>query len=295
MCEPITSDSAGGKGVAGTAAAHRAAARSESVPQQSEAHAFLGPKYQRIAISQPTYLPWVGFLDQIDSVDCFVLLDTVQFVRQSWQHRNRIKTPSGLQWITVPVAFKGRFGQLIRDVEIRTGDFPSHHIRAIELSYRRAPFFEQYFPRLVSILEKSPAGARLADLNTELTSWAATELGINTPLVRASDLNVTGKRTHMLSAICEQLGASCYVSPLGSAAYLLDEIEILHGAGIEVVFQNYVHPEYNQLFPPFLPYACILDLLFNGGPKAREIMRAGRRTPFTPEQVRRTPSGVEPV
>ena len=102
----------------------------------------------KIAISQPTYLPWIGYLDLIDQVETFVLLDNVQFERQSWQHRNRIKTPSGLHWLTVPVLFRGRFGQLINEVEIRDIEFWRNHLRAIELNYRRAPFFADYFDEL---------------------------------------------------------------------------------------------------------------------------------------------------
>ena len=99
----------------------------------------------KVAISQPTYLPWSGYFDLIDQVDVFILLDDVQFEKQSWQQRNRIKTPVGLQWLTVPVVFRGRLGQLIKDVEIRTADFCRDHCRAIELNYRRAEFFGTYF------------------------------------------------------------------------------------------------------------------------------------------------------
>src|SRR5579864_5457599 len=117
----------------------------------------------KVAISQPTYLPWLGYLDLIDQVDTFVLLDNVQFEKQSWQQRNRIKTPTGLQWLTVPVIFKGRFGQHIQDVEIRE-DFAAKHLRALELNYRRAQYFDQYFPALTTVLQEFGAGRHLADL-----------------------------------------------------------------------------------------------------------------------------------
>src|SRR5580704_12957199 len=110
----------------------------------------------KVAISQPTYLPWLGYFDLIDQVDVFVLLDNVQFEKQSWQQRNRIKTPTGLQWLTVPVIFRGRFGQLIKDVEIREAEFWRNHLRAIELNYRRARFFHQYFEELSSRLKYTP-------------------------------------------------------------------------------------------------------------------------------------------
>jgi len=108
----------------------------------------------KIAINQPTYLPWMGYFDLIDQVDLFVILDNVQFVKQSWQQRNRIKTANGLQWLTVPVIFRGRLGQLIKDVEIRDRQFARDHIRAIELAHSRSTFFAQYFPSLRERLEE---------------------------------------------------------------------------------------------------------------------------------------------
>jgi hypothetical protein len=240
----------------------------------------------KIAISQPTYLPWVGYLDLIDQVDLFVLLDNVQFEKQSWQQRNRIKTPIGLQWLTVPVLFRGRFGQLINEVEIRDIEFWRNHLRAIELNYRRAPFFDEYFEELRSRIKTGNSSAALiADLDIRLIEWFTDVLGIRTPLLLSSHLEQPGKRTELLANLCTSLGAKQYVSPLGSAAYLLQEIDVLLGKGIDVVFQHYEHPQYRQLFPPFCPYASILDLIFNEGERALEILRSGRRTPFLPDEV----------
>jgi hypothetical protein len=238
----------------------------------------------RIAIAQPTYLSWLGYFDLIDQVDAFVILDSVQFEKQSWQQRNRIKTPTGLQWLTVPVVFRGRFGQLINDVEIRDCEFWRSHLRAIELTYRRAPFFEDYFHELRERL-KSAAGSRLADLNIRLQEWFLSILEIRTPLFLSSQLNQPGKRTELLANICSHLGATEYISPIGSAGYLLPEMDLLERRSIEVFFHNYEHPQYRQLFPPFIPYASILDLIFNEGGRSPEIVRSGRRRPLTHEQV----------
>jgi hypothetical protein len=239
----------------------------------------------RIAISQPTYLPWLGYFDLIDQVDTFVVLDTVQFEKQSWQHRNRIKTSTGLQWLTVPVVFRDRLGQKILEVEIRDIKFWRKHLRGIEVNYRRAPFFEDYFPQVSSMLQDCSQGMRLLDLNVRFLSWFIELLGIPTPVVLASSLAQAGRRTELLANICQKLGASQYVSPLGSAVYLLDEMRFFKDCSVEVVFQNYVHPEYRQLFPPFLTHACALDLLFNEGGRSREIIRGGRGIPFLPEKV----------
>ncbi len=239
----------------------------------------------RIAITQPTYLPWLGYFDLIDQVDTFVVLDTVQFEKQSWQQRNRIKTPTGLMWLTVPVEFRGLLGQKIQEVEIRESAFARKHLRSIEVSYGRAPFFGEYFPQISSILQDCPPGTFLVDLNLRLLSWFLEILGIRTPLVRASSLAQHGKRTELLANICQKLGARQYVSPLGSAVYLLDEMSSFKDCGVEVSFQNYLHPEYRQLFPPFLSHACALDLLFNEGSRSAEIVRSGRGEAFSPEDV----------
>jgi WbqC-like protein len=239
----------------------------------------------KIAIAQPTYLPWLGYFDLLDQVDTFVLLDTVQFEKQSWQQRNRIKTPTGLLWLTVPVVFRGRLGQRIVDVEIREAEFWRDHLRAVELNYRRAPFFAEYFPALSELLPSAAAGLRLAELNIGLLRWLAQALGIKTRIVRSSQLAVDGKRTLLLAEICGLLGATTYISPLGSADYLLNELPILTGRGVDVVFQHYDHPSYRQLFPPFQVHASALDLLFNEGENSLATIRSGRRTPFAPSEA----------
>jgi hypothetical protein len=239
----------------------------------------------RIAICQPTYLPWLGYFDLMDQVDRFVLLDTVQFEKQSWQQRNRIKTPTGLQWLTVPVVFRGRLGQKVEEVEIRDVEFRRKHLRAIELNYSRSPFFQKYFPALSGIFEEIGATAHLAELNFRLIRWLAEILEVRTPLVPASSLGAEGKRTELLASICRKLGANQYVSPIGSAEYLLAEIDVLSDIHVETVFHNYDHPNYGQLFPPFLAFASVIDLIFNEGDRAMSIIRSGRNEALTPGEV----------
>jgi hypothetical protein len=239
----------------------------------------------RIAIAQPTYLPWLGYFDLIDQVDEFVLLDSVQFEKQSWQQRNRIKTPTGLLWLTVPVVFRGKLGQRIADVEIREPDFWRDHVRAVELNYRRSPYFDRYFEDLSRLLQTEAANGNLSRLTIEMLRWFLRVLGIKTPIVRSSELSVQGKRTELLAEICASLGAAAYLSPLGSAEYLLGEMAILTERNVTVTFQHYEHPAYKQMFPPFQPYASVLDLLFNEGDGSLDIIRSGRRQPYLPEEA----------
>jgi hypothetical protein len=247
----------------------------------------------KIAISQPTYLPWLGYFDLIDQVDTFVILDTVQFEKQSWQQRNRIKTPLGLQWLTVPVVFRGRLGQAIRDVEIRRADFWRDHLRAIELNYRRAAYFEDYFEELTSRLTGG-SGTRLMELNVRLIEWLMGMLGIQTELIFASQLNQKGKRTELLANICTTLGAQQYISPAGAAAYLLAEKDEFLKQNVTLWFQHYEHPRYTQSFAPFYPQASVLDLIFNEGPRSLEIIRTGRRAPLLPSELAPQPTTASP-
>ena len=129
----------------------------------------------KVAISQPTYLPWIGYFDLIDQVDRFVFLDTVQFEKRSWQQRNRIRTAEGLLFLTVPVIVKGRFEQKIKDVEIESPFFVRKHLRTIESNYRRAPFFGQYFEELAGLLGMCTVGTRLAEVTGVLGSVVAVQ------------------------------------------------------------------------------------------------------------------------
>jgi hypothetical protein len=226
----------------------------------------------------------MGYFDLVDQVDLFVVLDSVQFEKQSWQQRNRIKAPGGLQWLTVPVHFRGRLGQSIKDVEIRQNEFWRNHVRAIELAYRRCPFFERYFPQLADLLQGASAGL-LLELNFSLLRWLLEVLEIRTPTVAASSLGQGGKRTELLANICQELGATEYISPLGAAGYLLPQQNILQVRGIQISFQNYEHPTYRQAFPPFEPFASVIDLLFNEGEKSPEILRGGRKRSYSVEEL----------
>jgi hypothetical protein len=239
----------------------------------------------RVAISQPTYLPWLGYLDLVDQADAFVFLDTVQFEKRSWQQRNRIKIPGGLSFLTVPVSVKGRFEQKILDVEIEGRNFVRKHLRSIERRYRRAPFFARYFPELAQILDTCVVGSRLADLNVRLIQWLCGQLGVTTRLLRASEIQQEGCRSELLLNLCRASGADSYLSSLGAADYLLEGIPQFSAVGIEVAFQHYDHPRYNQLFPPFWTHASAIDLILNEGGRSLEILRSGRKPALRPIEV----------
>ena len=233
----------------------------------------------RIAIMQPTYLPWIGYFDMIDQTDTFVFLDSVQFNTRSWQQRNRIKSPAEILWLTVPVLTKGRRDQHIDQAEIdATQNFAVKHLNAIAFNYAKAPYFARYFDSLKMIYEKGQT--RLADLTIDLTQWVCAQFGIHTPTLRSSALAVEGKKTELLVAICQALKASQYLSAEGSREYI-EENNLFHVHQIGLDYHNYRHPEYRQLHGAFTPFLSALDLLFNEGPGSLAIIRAGRQAPMT--------------
>jgi len=232
-------------------------------------------KLKTAAIMQPTYLPWMGYFDLMDQCDLFVILDSVQFEKRSWQQRNRIKTPSGELMLSVPVLSKGRFDQEIREVQIDTAkNFQEGHLKAIKFNYAKAKYFDRYMGGLEEILLKKHK--ILADFNVELILWLKNALNIQTSLLRSSDLNVAGKKAELLVGICRSIGAGGYVSPQGARVYI-EGTDIFPKNNIELRYQEFEHPIYTQMFGDFIPYMSVVDLLFNEGEKSLDIIRSGRK------------------
>jgi hypothetical protein len=227
----------------------------------------------RVAIMQPTYLPWIGYFGLMQSVDLFILLDSVQFTKRSWQQRNQVKTPNGATWLTVPVLSKGRRDQLIREVEIdHSRDFPGSHMKTLELNYRKAPHFEAHSTPIMAALATDHV--LLADLTIGLIRQLGAALGITTPIRRSSELETTGANAEMLASLCDQVGATEYVSPPGSREYL-DQSDAFSRHGLPLRYFSFTHPTYAQRFGEFVPYMSIVDLLFNCGGESLDLIKSG--------------------
>jgi len=222
-----------------------------------------------IAAHQPQYLPWLGFFDKIDFSDAFVLLDTVQFKKNEWQHRNRIKTARGWQWLSVPV--RHSFGQIISEIQIDNRQLWQHkHIQSIAQNYCKAPFFSEYYPALEALLLRK--WEYLSELNISLIQLLCEQLGIETPCYTASKLGDFSPDPDLrLIEIASGLGGHTYLAGAGGREYM--RLNMFQEAGIEVVFQEYQHPEYNQLRGDFLSHLSVIDLLFNCGPESRRILK----------------------
>ncbi len=226
-----------------------------------------------IAIMQPTFLPWIGYFTLIERVDEFILFDHVQFEKRSWQQRNKIKTPNGAIWLSVPVSTKGKQDQSIKEAEILyEGDKnPLDKImKSIELNYKKAPFYTHYAQDLSAFFQEKPQ--YIAQLNETLIRWVCNLLEIKTPLIHSSTLGVSGKKEDLLVDICQKREATHYISPPGSKAYL-DQSDAFDRVDIDLSYYEYPHPYYTQLHGDFEPYMCILDLLFNEGDQSAKIMK----------------------
>jgi hypothetical protein len=203
-----------------------------------------------------------------------VFLDTVQFNKRSWQQRNRVKTPQGELMLTVPVRSKGRFEQRIMDVEIDAERrFADAHARSVRLAYARAPHAAPFLDEWEAILRRDHA--RLADLNIDLITWFRDALGLSTPLVRCSSLDVSGKRVDLLIDVCRAVGADHYLSPVGSRVYI-EQDDRFAEHGIALRYQAYRPPTYRQLHGDFIPSLSMLDLLLNEGGQSLALIRSGR-------------------
>jgi len=233
------------------------------------------------AIMQPTFLPWMGYFDMIDQVDHFVFYDNVQMTRRSWQVRNRVKTANGESYLTVPVKHtKERDDLMICDAMISYDEkWQSKHLKTIEASYKKAAFFEEVFPVLSNIYEKKHE--LLFSFNEDLIVTVLQKIGVTTKLVRSVELEgIGGIKDARLASICRKLGCNEYLSPQGSSVYIESHSPggELTKQGITLYYQSYKHPEYQQLYGPFLKSMGVIDLLFNAGfAHSLEIIRSGRQ------------------
>lgn len=218
---------------------------------------------KRVAIHQPEHLPWLGYLDKARHADCFVFLDTVAFKKNYFENRNRIRTPQGWAWVTVPILTKGKFGQAFTEVEINNAArWPEVYYRTLLQNYSKTPHWKEFAAPLEEIFLRP--WSHLADLNLALIEFLWSAFDIPTPTLRASALHPAGKKSDLLLDICRKTGATEYLSGPSGKDYL-DE-SIFTAAGITVKYHEFHHPEYSQAFSPFIPGMASVDLLFNEGP-----------------------------
>lgn len=217
-------------------------------------------------ITQPTYLPWLGYFEQIARADVFVFLDNVQYVKRSWMVRNRfLDEQATVTWLTVPIKACPQ-KTIINDVAI-SGDevlFWQKHLQFIAHNYRKAPYFDITY----EMLEKLFAAqySRLAELNIDGIKMIAKLLNLTPVILRASELKVPGKKTELLANICKEVGCGHYYSAYGSKGYMDEEIEYFDRLGISVEYQEWVPPAYKQInTKEFISHLSVIDVIMNIG------------------------------
>jgi len=222
-----------------------------------------------VAILQSNYIPWKGYFDMIAAVDEFVIYDEVQFTKNDWRNRNRIKTPQGVQWLSIPVG--SDIQRRICDVELPAGPWAEKHWRTLVANYSRAPYFEDV-ARWLKPLYMERRFSRLSELNVALIKAICEYLGVRTVISDCSSFEYSPGKSERLVSICKQSGATRYLSGPAARNYL-DEATFT-AEGVAVEWFDYVgYPEYPQLWGSFEHAVTILDLLFCCGPAAPQYMR----------------------
>jgi hypothetical protein len=234
---------------------------------------------KKVAIVQSNYIPWKGYFDLIHSVDEFILYDDVQYTKRDWRNRNLIKTSAGLQWLSIPIEVKGNRFQAVKDAKVSAPLWGEKHWNSLTAAYGRAPYFKEYKP-IFEQLYRGPCSPMLSEINLAFIRAICALLGIHTPIRFSMDYAFErGDKNVQLISLCEQAGATHYLSGPAAAVYL--EAGAFAKQGIELSLFDYSgYPEYRQAHPPFVHGVTVLDLLFNEGPQAgRYLKTLGAPTP----------------
>jgi hypothetical protein len=225
---------------------------------------------KKIAILQSNYIPWKGYFDMIAAVDEFILYDDMQYTRRDWRNRNQIKTPQGVQWLTVPVQVKGKYNQRIKETVIDGSGWAVTHWKALEQNYGRAPYFYEVAAWLEPLYTESYT--LISELNRRFIEVITCFLGIKTVISNSSNYTLIDGKTERLADLCMKAGGTEYISGPSAKDYL--EERTFTDRGINLTWFDYAgYPEYHQLWGEFTHEVTILDLLFNCGKNAHRYMR----------------------
>lgn len=219
-----------------------------------------------VSIHQPQFMPWLGYFNKIFRAHDFVFLDNVQYKKNEWQNRNRIKASAGPQWLTAPNTYK--FPQKINEVRINNAENWRHkHLQALITNYSKAPYFKKYMPAFEEFYSRE--WEFLVDLNIASVQLLLKLFHIEKSCPRSSEMELRETPNERLIDICEKLGADTYLAGVDGAKYM--DLELFKNEEIEVVFQEFIHPRYPQLFGDFISHLSAIDLLFNCGEEGRAL------------------------
>ena len=218
---------------------------------------------------QPVYLPWLGLFHKIALAETFVYFDQVQYLPKDWMNRNKIRTKDGSILLTVPVLRKGYRDLKTSEIEINNStNWQKKHLRSISLNYKKSPYFENYIPFFEDVYSRK--WEFLGDLNEYMLKWFLDELGIKVNFLNAKNFKFEGEKSSLILNMCKKLDASTYIfGTLGKDYANVHEFE---KNNVKLIFQDYNHPKYSQLYNEFVSHLSVIDLLFNHGPKSLEII-----------------------
>lgn len=224
-----------------------------------------------VVILQSNYLPWRGYMDLIRKSDIFVVFDIVQYTKNDWRNRNRIKAANGPIWITIPVSASLSDATPIDHVRIADARWADKHIRSIRQAYAGAPFLKTEGEWLFNEIDQLRDETLLSAVNTSLLRRLARRLLIESPIVNCTELVpreelLAASPSQRLLDLCRIAGASRYLSGPAAKDYL--DVDLFAAAGIDVEWMRYDYPDYPQMHGPFLPGMSIVDLMLNTGTEA---------------------------
>ena len=228
---------------------------------------------KKIAILQSNYIPWKGYFDLINMVDEFIFYDEVQYTKNDWRNRNKIKTPQGIQWLTIPVRQES-LDQKIKDTKISDKKWNIKHWRTISQNYSKSKYFKDYKDIFEELYLKCDE-EYLSQINYKFITTINEILEIKTKLIWSSEFELVDGQTEKLLGICKDCNADIYLS--GPAAKDYFNEDLAKQENIKVEWMDYSgYKEYEQLNPPFEHGVTILDLIFNKGDRAKEFMKSFR-------------------
>ena len=223
---------------------------------------------KRIALLQSNYIPWIGYFDIVNNVDVFVIYDSVQYTKNDWRNRNRIKTVNGPIWLTIPISVSKIGTQSIRDAKIVSSQWAKKHWKSIELAMGKCPYFDLYRDQWFDWYEIAGELDQLHDVNVLFFKGVCEQMGIKSTILFDTDVSFSGQTaSEKIASICESLNADVYVTGPSGLDYMNVDVFAGKGIGVDVIRYDY-HP-YKQLHGEYIANVSTLDLLANIGPDSR--------------------------
>lgn len=234
---------------------------------------------KKVAILQSNYIPWKGYFDIIGSVDEFIFYDEMQYTKNDWRNRNKIKSPQGAQWISIPIITKGHLtnGLKIIDAKVVNGKWAISHWNTIKQFYKKSPYFKQYADLFEKLYKDCEQEELLCEINYKFIFAIIKILGIKTKISFSQDYGLIEGKTERLVDLVQKVGGTEYISGPAAKDYINEEL--FKKAGIKLTWMDYSgYPEYPQLYPPFEHGVSILDLIFNCGDHSPDYMKVKQWT-----------------